>query len=159
MTLTDEEKRRRKVQRTLERFKELRLGTCINQTALLFQKLVKLRALRPDGKLTCCSCGRRDYPGKHFHGGHWIGRSKKAVIFDPRNCHPQCALCNKFGLGAVKANYDEFMRRTYGQEVMDELKRLGNTTKQWTKDELAELYVGYREEINEIEKTRRFLSF
>lgn len=150
MALTDEEKRARKVERTLERFRTLRIGTCVQETARLFQRLVRLKAIEPDGKLTCCSCGKRDYPGRHMDSGHWIGRTSKAVIFDNRNCHPQCVSCNQFGRGPVKAGYDEFMRRTYGRDVMDELIRLGNTPKQWTRDELAEMYVSYREEINEL---------
>jgi len=51
----------------------------------------------------------------------------------------------------VKAGYDDFMRRTYGQEIMDELIRRGNTSKQWTREELAELYVSYREELTRLE--------
>lgn len=147
MTLTDAEKRARKIERTLERFKALRIHKCVNQVAALFQRLVRLRAIGPDGKLTCCSCGKRDFPGKHFDAGHWIGRSKAATIFDARNCHPQCVECNRFGVGAVRAGYDEFMRKRYGQEVMDELVRLSNTTKQWTREELANLYVMFREEL------------
>jgi len=145
---TDEEKRQRKVVRTLERFKTLRIHKCINQTALLFQKWVRLSSVEADGKLTCCSCGKRDYPGKPFDSGHWIGRSSKAVIFDRRNCHPQCAACNRFGVGPVKAGYDDFMRRTYGQQVMDELICLGNEPKHWTREELAELYVELQEHVN-----------
>ena len=150
MPLTDEQKRERKVQRTVDRFRTLTIGKCVNETARLFQRLVRLRAVERDGKLTCCSCGKRDFPGKHFDAGHWIGRSSKATIFSPMNCHPQCHACNRFGAGPVKANYDEFMRRVWGQEVMDELIRLSNTPKQWTRDELAELYVGYLEELNEL---------
>ena len=145
--LTDEEKRARKVQRTLDRFKTLRIGKCINETARLFQKVVRTKAVEPDGKLTCCSCGKRDYAGKHFDAGHWIGRTSKATVFHPFNCHAQCVGCNRFGAGPVKANYDEFMRRTYGQETMDELVRLSNTSKQWTRWELAELYVSFLDDL------------
>lgn len=147
MPMTDAEKRAWKVQRVVERFKTLRIHKCINQTATLFQRLVRLRAIEQDGKLTCCSCGKRDYPGNSFDAGHWIGRSKAATIFDPRNCHPQCVACNRFGVGAVAAGYDTFMRTKYGQEVMDELVRLSNTTKQWTREELAKMYVQFREEL------------
>jgi len=147
MRLTDEEKRQRKVERVVERFKALMINTCINQTARLFQELVRKRAVEPDGKLTCVSCGKRGFPGKPFDAGHWIGRTSKAVIFDPRNCHPQCAACNQYEAGPVNAGYDDYMRRRYGQQVMDELKRLSQTTKQWTREELAELYVSYREEL------------
>ena len=147
--LTPEEKRERKVHRTLERFKALRIHKCINQVAAQFQKLVRLSAIESDGKLTCCSCGKRDYPGTHFDAGHWIGRSSKNTIFDKRNCHPQCVRCNRFGVGAVKQGYEDFMRKRYGQEVMDELVRLGSIPKNWKREELAELYVRFREEIHE----------
>lgn len=145
MPLTDEEKRQRKVQRVLDRFKGQSLQRCLTETALKFQLLVRLSAVGPDGKLTCCSCGKRDYPGMHFDAGHWIGRTSRATLFDPRNCHPQCVACNRFGRGPVKAGYDAFMRARYGQEVMDELVRLSNTSKQWTREELAEMYVSYLE--------------
>lgn len=145
MPLTDEEKRARKVQRVLDRFTGQGLQRCLKETAREFQKHVRLSSIGPDGKLTCCSCGRREYPSKAFHAGHWIGRSSGATLFDPRNCHPQCAECNIYGRADVKPKYDAFMRRKYGQDVMDELIRLSNTSKQWTREELAEMYVSYLE--------------
>ena len=148
--LTPEEKRQRKVERVHERFKELRLAKCVNQTAEKFQKLVRRSAIEADGKLTCCSCGKRDYPGNHFDAGHWIGRASKMTIFDARNCHPQCHSCNRYPGGLVSVGYDKYMRERYGQQVMDELIRLGNQPKQWTREELAELYVGYLEELNKL---------
>ena len=150
--LTEAQKRANKVQGVLDRFKTLRIGKCVNQTAAKWQLLVRLRAIEPDGKLTCCSCGKRDFPGKGFDAGHWIGRSSKSVIFDGRNCHPQCVACNQYGVGPVKAGYDDFMRRKYGAKALRELIRLANTTKQWTREELAELYVGYLEAIRETKR-------
>jgi len=150
--VTDEEKRQRKIDRVMQRFRTLRIHICINETATLFQKLTRIRAIEPDGKLTCCSCGKRDYPGRGFHGGHWIGRSAKSTIFDGRNCHPQCAACNRFGTGPVKANYDEFMRKKYGRPVMNELRMRASEDKQWTREELAIMCVRFREDLNRIIK-------
>lgn len=146
MLLTDEQKRANKVQRVLERFRGQSIGKCLAETARLFQKHVRLSSIERDGKLTCCSCGKRDYPGRHFDAGHWISRRKAATALDKRNCHPQCVACNRFdSTGKSKHGYDAFMRECYGQEVMDELVRLSNTSRQFTRDELAEMYVGFLE--------------
>jgi len=149
-----EEIRRNRIAAIEQRYRCLRLPKCVRQTALVFQKLVRLRALEQDGKLTCVSCGKRDFPGKGFDSGHWIGRSAASVIFDSRNVHPQCVSCNQYGAGPVKANYDAWMRENIGQEAMDELIRLSKQTKEWTREELAELRQTFLDEIRQIEQLR-----
>ena len=76
------------------------------------------------------------------------------MVFDRRNINVQCVACNRFGTGATKAGYDAFMRAKYGQDVMDELVRLSKQPRQYTKDELAELYVQLSEELSELKGSK-----
>lgn len=149
MPLTPEQKRANKVQRVLERYEPMDIRKCINDVAILFQKLVRLRGTDQYGMLTCCTCGKRGPAGRDFDAGHWIGRAKSAVVFDERNCHPQCVTCNRFTGGDVSARYAKFMLTHYGEDVMDELILLGNQPTTWTREELAELNVSFREELNQ----------
>ena len=153
MRLTEEQKRANKVQRVLDRFKGLSIGKCVGEVASKLLAIRRIESIDRNGNLTCCSCGKVEVAAGHgFDGGHWIGRSRGSVVLDRRNINAQCVACNRFGTGATKAGYDEFMRRTYGQDVMDELRRKSSEIKQWTKDELAELYVQFSEELSKIER-------
>lgn len=146
--LTPEQVRANKIDRTVQRYKCLRIGKCVKDTAAKFQEMIRVESLGPDGKAMCVSCKRRFPLGNGLDAGHWIGRSKTATIFDERNCHPQCSQCNQFDSdGTAKVRYNVFMLNTYGQKVMDELVRLGNETKQFTREELAELRQGFMDRI------------
>jgi len=151
MPLTEAEKRANKVARTVERYKALRLSKCVADVAKSFQLLVRLRAVESDGKLTCCSCGNRDYPQNSMDSGHWQSRKHWSTIFDFRNCAPQCAFCNRFASRLVTAAYDEWMLKTYGQEVMDELIALARRPRDFTREELAELKQQYLDELRGLE--------
>lgn len=70
----------------------------------------------------CCTCGRK-YPIKKLQAGHWIPGRHLSVLFDPRNCHPQCYWCN-MQLKGNPIKYHHFMEKTYGKKVMDELEAL-----------------------------------
>lgn len=145
--LSSEQKRQNAIDRRVERFRALQIGKCVKDVAKAFQKLRRLESVDRHGMLTCCSCGKRDYPGRGFDGGHWIGCASKSVVFEPRNVHPQCVSCNRYQSGPVKANYDRFMELTYGREVMDELIRKSKEIKQFTREELAELKQDYLDAI------------
>ena len=153
MPLTAEQKRQNKINRTVQRYKCLQIGKCVKDTAKQFQKMIRVEARESDGMVTCCSCNKRLELGMDVDAGHWIGRSKRAVIFDERNCHPQCVNCNQFDNdGTAKVKYNVFMIDRYGQNVVDELVRLGNTDKSYTREELAELREDFMDRIKAAER-------
>jgi hypothetical protein len=70
----------------------------------------------------CISCGRK-YPIAGvgcLQAGHFITRTRGAILFDERNVHAQCYNCNH----TLKGNWDKYydaMKQRYGQETIDEL--------------------------------------
>lgn len=111
-----------------------------------FQKLVRLRAADKFGMVVCVTCGARRKWNDEMHGGHFISRTHNATCFHEKNVHPQCEKCNMSKDGKAK-KYCEFMRRTYGQDVIDELDRLANTNVSYTLHDYFEFCLDFREKI------------
>lgn len=149
MPLSEAEKRERKIARTVKRYKCLRIGKCIADTARKFQEMTRVEGADENRMITCVSCGERFQLGKGVDAGHWLSRSKASTIFDEMNCHPQCALkCNRYDdRGEAKVRYNTFMIETYGQEAVDALILKSNQPKSFTREELAELRYGFMERI------------
>ena len=72
-----------------------------------------------NGFNSCCTCGQ-NYEVKRLQAGHFTQGRHPSVLFDERNCHPQCYNCN-INLKGNPRKYDAFMKRKYGQEVIDDL--------------------------------------
>jgi len=77
-----------------------------------------------DLPIICCTCSRvRSF--RQMDAGHFISRGSggsSGVYFDERNIHAQCKSCNSFFQGRT-LEYQDFIRKKYGQEVIDELRR------------------------------------
>lgn len=103
----------------------------------LFSKYIRLRHANKDGEVICVTCGRK-YPWKETQAGHFLDGRNNSILFDDRGCQIQCLGCNYYGGGThtnVKKNYYEFMLKTYGQEVIDELvEKKGQIVKFSTSD-------------------------
>lgn len=57
-----------------------------------------------------------------MQAGHFVPGRGNGVLLDERGVHPQCYRCNCILHGNL-IEYYPFMVRTYGQEVVDELRR------------------------------------
>jgi len=86
-----------------------------------------------------------------MHAGHFLPGRSQSILFDPRNCHPQCDYCNTYLDGNTKA-YKAYMFHVYGQEVIDELEVLKRQPKSWTADELVDMRMEYMERIEVAKK-------
>lgn len=91
----------------------------------------------------CITC-ERPYERKQLQGGHFIPGHGNSVYFDERNVHAQCYSCNMYKGGNVLI-YRDKMLEMYGQDVIDELRRLDKQTRKFTVDELKELREHYNE--------------
>ena len=98
-----------------------------------------------NGFVHCVTCGKGDNY-KNLQAGHWIPGRHNAVLFDERNCHPQCYRCN-VGLHGNPIAYHHYMERTYGKLIMNALEKLDKKVKQFTKDELEGLYTTYQQKL------------
>lgn len=90
-----------------------------------FSIFIRTRDADEFGMVTCVTCpARHPWNSGEIHAGHWIhGR----LDFDERNIHGQCKNDNYYSHTKVNTAYACFMAKTYGHEVMDELRLLSNT--------------------------------
>jgi len=99
----------------------------------------------------CCTCGKI-VTVKLADAGHFISRGSRGasgVYFDERNCHFQCRSCNRFEQGRT-LDYENFMLKKYGQEVIDELKFLDKN--QSYKYKIVAIGLMYKELFLELKK-------
>lgn len=94
----------------------------------------------------CVTCGKRDHY-KEMDAGHYVSRRHLSTRFDERNVWPQCKSCNRFNEGR-KDEYALFLIRTYGDDILQELKEL--------KDKPAYNFP-YEDKIKEYRKTLKDL--
>lgn len=105
-----------------------------SETWDIFSEYIRRRHADENGYAKCVTCGRSGH-WKDMQAGHYISRQYNMTLFDERNVHPQCPYCN----GPLKGNipaYQDFMIRTYGQDVIDELFRLAKVRHKFTVREL-----------------------
>lgn len=108
-----------------------------------FSIFIRTNEADSDGFVICVTCGAAYlWNSGQVHAGHWIhGR----LDFDERNIHPQCKNDNYFTNTRVNTAYSCFMAKTYGAEVMDELRLLSNTKgNRYSRAELDELLEKYK---------------
>jgi len=95
-----------------------------------------------DGYVVCVTCWI-ELHWKAAHAGHFVAGRGNSILFDERNCHPQCYHCN-ITLAGNPSAYEEFMLKRYGQNVIDELKAKRDKTVKWLPGELKSIEAHYR---------------
>lgn len=97
----------------------------------------------------CVTCGIRKQWRK-LQAGHFIPKAQgNAVYFDLRNVHTQCFRCN-INLGGNGPEYYPYMLTRYGQETIDELRRLSNTTVKFTQSDYLEMIEDMKQKLEEL---------
>ena len=106
-----------------------------------YSKYIRVRdSIRTTGtpdRCTCCTCGK-EYPAFGIgciQAGHFIPGRHNSVIFNDKNVHGQCYVCN-YRLKGNWSKYYKFMLDTYGQETIDTLRKEDNYIHPFTRDEL-----------------------
>lgn len=102
---------------------------------------------RDKGK-PCISCGKTlvgKFDAGHFYssGGH------KALTFHPWNVSGQCVECNQWKHGNL-INYLEGIKERYGLAALQQLQRMSQETKKFTREELQELTKQYKQKIKQL---------
>lgn len=155
MALTAEEKRKRKVEKMALRLRALSPGKQINDVAAAFQKLVKLQNADEFGMCSCFTCDTRySLLDKRMNAGHFVSRSHRVTVFDFRNCHPQCAHCNRHLSGNLGVYHDQMVKK-YGHDVVTQLLAAKQQSKAWSVEELSEMKIDFMESIRLISKARK----
>ena len=177
MALSPEDKARRKRDRMIEKAREMSPGTYSRKfVATVFQAMIRAEdaalpstfaAAVVNGQLTvvrrmlgqcvCVTCGKVR-PWKNHGGtaggmdtGHFIAGRGASIVFEETNAHPQCVGCNQHRSGE-QANYTAWMEHVYGPEEVDRLRRLKNTTRQFTREELVDMRIAFQERLREAEE-------
>lgn len=109
------------------------MGTLVRRLDTLFSLYVRER----DG-LTCCTCGKT-CGATNIDAGHFVGRTRRSLRWDPKNVHSQCSLpCNKLRKGAPR-EYALFILDRYGADEYRRLMRRKAVDRKWKRHELEAL--------------------
>jgi len=107
--------------------------------------------IRARDNYTCVTCGKKG-KGPGIHAGHYITKSVGglSLYFHEQNVHAQCYRCNIHLSGNWTA-YREFILRTYGEEVDNELIQLKNTGyRKYSIEEYKNLIEEYKQKLKEL---------
>ena len=120
----------------------------VEAAAVLLQRLVRLKASDDNGYAVCVTCDKCCHY-KEMDGGHFISRNHKSVKLLEKNIHPQCKGCNGFKMkdSLTVLRYRNWMVDMYGEKVVNDLESLAYQTKKFTREELADLAVDFKEQI------------
>ena len=180
MAMPPEEKARRARQRMLDKAREYQTGTYINRfVASEFQRMIRAEqaasspgypvavvdgkvvgVFRQRGECVCVTCGKTGpWKGDAFGGGeietgHFLASRRASIVLEEHNAHPQCKHCNRH-LSGNQANYEMWMQHVYGQDEVDRLRRLKTETRQFTREELVDRLIEYRERLKAAEERMR----
>ena len=97
----------------------------------------------------CISCGIW-FPLEGLDGGHYRPTTHSATRFREDNIWAQCHKCNRFLHGNL-TGYFRGLEAKIGRPALDRLDAIPRDHT-WTRDELEELKVYYKEKINAIER-------
>jgi len=177
---TDAEKAERARQRMLTTTKKYSVGTYISRfVAPVFQQMIRAEAAaqpagrvfaviagevklvyRDVGQCVCVTCGKvGPWKGDTIGGGpietgHFLASRRASIVLEETNAHPQCKHCNRH-LGGNQGAYREWMREVYGEGEVDRLELLKHTTRQFTKEELVNLRIGFTARLKAAEERMR----
>jgi len=169
MVLTPEQKHANKRNKMIETAAEYQLGSyarrfvasCLQQviraeagadprpfvTAVVNGELTQVA--RSSGFCACVTCGTV-LPWKNSsatHGrldsGHFLASRRMSILFEESGINPQCVSCNQH-LSGNQGCYTTWMRFMYGQDEIDRLRKLKNTTVQFTREELVDMRLAYQ---------------
>jgi len=125
-------KPRKTIKRSLKKLKEKAWQT--------FSRYIRNK-YSVNGYVSCVTCGVRK-PIKEMQAGHFIDGRMNSILFHPQCVHPQCYICNIHKHGD-KINYYKYMLKTYGQQVIDKLIDLSNTTVKFTEEDYRKIISKY----------------
>ena len=132
----------RKVQKRRTKKKKLTRSQLVRSLDKVFSIYIRQR-----DKGVCFTCGKRD-EWKFMQNGHFISRGKFATRWDEDNCHCQCIACNIFKNGNYTI-YAERLIDVYGEGIIHQLNRRGQSIQRWGSHELQERIEYYKQKIKE----------
>lgn len=132
----------RKATKRSKKKKKLTTGQLKKRAWKEFSIFIRTRGADCNGDNVCITCNER-IAWIALQAGHFIRGRLNANLFDERGCHPQCYACNIHRQGNV-VYYFKFMRKIYGEAVIDELLAQNNKTHKWLPGELQSIWEKYK---------------
>ena len=168
MKLTEQQKAERARERLIQTAKQYSTGTYIRKfVAPLFQSMIRAeagampagltpvmidcelgQALRQVGQCVCVTCGTiGPYKGNFIGGGtietgHFLASRCNSILFEEDNVAPQCKVCNNYRSGEQQL-FRKWMLIVRGPEAVERLEKLKPTSRQFSRDELVDMRIGY----------------
>lgn len=111
----------------------------------MFSQAIRKRDANHEGYITCPSCLRR-YEWQDSDCGHFIENTERKkdwggneLWYDQRNFRAQCRGCNTFNSAWAKREWTARFIEEHGIDLYKELKKLHQTPKKWTPEEVHEI--------------------
>lgn len=113
--------------------------------------------IRERDNWTCQRCGRQYNPlvstdRMALHCSHFKGRGKEATRFEPLNADALCYGCHRY-FTAQPDEHREWQVKRKGQDVVDKLVLLSNTTKKKSERKLEAIY--WRQALKDLTEKRK----
>jgi hypothetical protein len=167
--LTPEQKFQNTRDRMIEVARQYSTGTYIRKfVAPLFQQVIRAEAgampegltttivkgelgqsFRRVGECACVTCGTVkawDSGIRGMHTGHFLASRVISILFEEDNCAPQDSYCNFYRSGEQQL-FRKWMLECR-PEAVERLERLKTQSKQFTRDELVDMRIGYAARLN-----------
>lgn len=128
--------------------KHKKLSAYESEARTEFQKWIRLR----DFGLPCISCGCLN--AKQWDGGHFLKAELfTGLIFNEKNCHKQCSVCNDHKSGNELEYRDGLIAR-YGLPYVDQLEAIKKDNRQYkfTKQELIDIKETYKNKLKQLQQ-------
>lgn len=135
----------------IKKVKELTVTKAKKRANTAFSIYIRTRDSIDGLGLNCYSCGKY-YPafGKGCaQAGHFIGGRHSNVVYDERNCHGQCYMCNVVLKGNWRP-YEDHMIEEYGAEVVEELKTMDRINAHLKVNDYLEIEELYKQKLNNL---------
>lgn len=84
---------------------------------------------------------------------HFIDRDQMMTRYDEMNCHAGCVECNRMD-DSHKLKYLRVMKAKYGDGAVLAMNRKAQGLAKFTRPELQELIVTYKEKVKELRKQK-----
>ena len=118
----------------------------------IFNRMIRMEAADEFGFCTCVVTQEKIW-WQACDAGHFISATRGMTRFDERNVHPQSKASNQFDTSNDSLiKYTIWMVETYGRDVVEHLLRESRIRKDWSKDELIDLRMGWAKRIKYQEK-------
>lgn len=121
-----------------------------------FNRMIRVEAADDRGICTCVTCGKTRLWNDKMDAGHFLAGSRQSIRFEESCVHPQCHSCNTGSCShvnpwaggqkkeTVTIAYTRYMLERYGQDEIDRLIRLRETSRTWSIDELRVMRAEYK---------------